>query len=90
MRAIGNRIILEPVEAKEVKVGSIVLPNIAIKDNAMWRVHSVGPEVKSLKPGDYVLCPVHAIYEVEMAGKSYAVVREDHIYAVLDESEVYG
>lgn len=90
MRAVGTRIILEPVEVKEVKVGNIVLPNTAIKDNALWRVVEVGPSVKEVKPGDYVLCPVHAIYEIEVNGKGYAVVREEHIYAVLDEGEVYG
>lgn len=90
MRAVGSRIILRPVEFSEVKVGSLVLPTVAIKDSSIWQVAEVGPEVKAVKPGDYVLCPVHAIFEIEVRGEKYAVVKEEHIYAILDPGEVYG
>lgn len=90
MKAADGRILLEPVEAREIRLGNLVIPDVAVKDNALWRVYDVGNGVKSVKPGDYVLCPVHAIYEIEFRGRKFAVVREEHIYAILDETEVYG
>lgn len=89
MRPIGNRVVLEYVKIDEVKHGNLYLPRLAVADNVIWRVASVGDEVKYVKPGDYVIVPVHVLQEIDLHGRKFAVVREEHIYAILTEKELY-
>lgn len=90
MRAVGNKLIGEKVNLNEVRYGSIVVPVVGVGDHTIWKVIEVGPEVKSVQPGQYVIAPVHVLQELHYRGRELAVMREDHVYAILDEDEVFG
>lgn len=90
MRAIGSRIICEKVNINEARYGNLVVPVLGIGDHTVWKVVEVGPEVKEVKPGDYILAPVHVLQELHYAGRELAVVKEEHVYAILDEEELFA
>ena len=86
MRVINDRVLLKPYRREEIRHGSIVVPTLA--SEPIWEVVDVGDKVQHVKPGDKVIAPVHVLQEISVGGQDYAVIREDHIYAILEGDEV--
>jgi co-chaperonin GroES (HSP10) len=91
MRVLGDKILCKPVDRNEVKVGSIVVPTIAIKDSYMGEVVEVGPEAVDLvKPGEFIVAPVHYAIEIQVHQQDYYVYSAKHVSVVLTREEVFG
>lgn len=96
LRPLADRVLVEPQERKEQTESGIVLPDQAKEKPMQGKVIAVGqgrlengsriaPEVKE---GDLVLYGKYAGTEIKRENKTYLIMRESDILAVLSPSEV--
>ena len=90
LKPLGNRVLIEPMEAQEVTKAGIILPDSAKEERSEGKIVSIGSglvegkEYKfSVKVGDKVLYGKYAGEEVKIGGKDYKVVKEDEILGIL-------
>ena len=86
LEPLDDFIVLEPLDETETATGLIVPINEA-SQCATGIVAAVGPEVGNVEPGDKVLYPSHAGYEVRLVRSSHRVrvlKREELIARVHD------
>ncbi|HCG57877.1 MAG TPA: co-chaperone GroES [Clostridiales bacterium] len=91
IKPILDRVVLLPKKSEEKK-GGILIPSVAQEKSQVATVMAVGDgmtadgkEVKMLvKAGDTVLFSKYAGVEVESDGKTYVIVRQADILAVID------
>lgn len=92
IRPLGNRIVIEKVEAEEKTASGIVLPQSAQEQPQFAVVRAVGDEFENneklkgmIKIGDKVLYGKFAGTEVKVDGKEYIIVRYTDVLAVVEE-----
>lgn len=95
IRPLGDRVVVEPLEAEEKTKGGIILPDTAKEKPQEGKVVAVGKgkinektgEVIPLevKVGDKVLYGKYSGTEVTIDEKQYIILREDDILAVVEE-----
>ena len=93
VKPIGDRILVEPVEEKEVKKGGIIIPDTA-KEKPMESVvialgtGKTNDDGKKLpfevKKGDRILCSKYGGTEIKLDGKDYKILSSDDILAVIE------
>ena len=93
VKPIGDRILVEAVEEKEVKKGGIVIPDIA-KEKPMeclvvalgtGKTDDNGKKVPfEIKKGDRLLVAKYGGTEVHVEGKEYRILSSDDVLAVLE------
>ena len=94
IRPLGDKVLVERVEAESKTAGGIVLPDTAKEKPQRGKVVAVG-EGKILengsrkeiqvKKGDLVLFTSYAGTEVKMDGKEYLIMDESDIMAVIEQ-----
>jgi len=93
IRPIGDRILVEAVEEKEVKKGGIVIPDIAKEKPMECRVVALGTGKTDdngkkvpfeIKKGDRLLVAKYGGTEVHVEGKEYRILSSDDVLAVLE------
>ena len=94
IRPLGDKVLVERVEAEAKTAGGIVLPDTAKEKPQRGKVVSVG-EGKMLengtrkevqvKKGDLVLFTSYAGTEVKIDGKEYLIMDESDIMAVIEK-----
>ena len=92
LKPLGDKVVLQLVEAEDKTASGIYLPDSAKKKPTEGKVVSVG-EGRSLdsgekntltvKAGDRVLFSKYGGNEVTVDGQDYTILDEDQIYAVL-------
>lgn len=94
VRPLTDRVLVEPIEEKEVKKGGIVIPDSAREKPQEGKVIAVGPgklneDGKKLpmtvKKGDRILMPKYGGTEIKIEDKDYQIVREDDILGVIGQ-----
>jgi len=92
LKPLGDKVVVEPVEAEEKTASGIYLPDTAKKKPQEGKVIAVGEgrmldngerNKLSVKPGDRVLFSKYGGNEVTVDGKEYVILDEDQIYAIL-------
>jgi len=86
LEPLDDHIVLEPLDETETASGLIVPVNEAAQCRT-GIVAAVGPDVETIEPGDKVLFPRDAGYEVRIARSSHRVrvlKREDLIARISD------
>lgn len=91
IRPLGNRVLVEPMEEKEVTKGGIIIPDTAKEKPVEGKVIAVGikrdedgKEISfDVKVGDTVLLPKYGGTEVKIEGKMLQLVREDDLLGVI-------
>jgi len=86
LEPLDDYLVVEPLDESETASGLIVPMNEATQC-ATGIVAAVGPDVSIVEPGDKVLYPVHAGYEVRLVRSSHRVrvlKREELIARVHD------
>jgi chaperonin GroES len=93
IRPLGDRVLVEPAEEKEVKKGGIIIPDSA-KEKPMesivvalgtGKTDDNGKKVPfEVKKGDRVLVSKYGGTEIKIDGKEYKILNSDDILAVLD------
>ena len=86
LEPLDDWIVVEPLDETETPAGLIVPANEAAQTRTAL-VAAVGPDVEAVEPGDKVLFPRDAGYEVRIAGGSRRVRvlrREDLVARIHD------
>ena len=92
IKPIGDRILVEAVEEKEVKKGGIIIPDTAKEKPQESYVRALGTgktndDGKKLpfevKVGDRVLTSKYGGTDIKLDGKEYKIVSTDDILAVI-------
>jgi chaperonin GroES len=93
IRPLDDRVVLKILEAEEMTVGGIVLPDTAKEKPQRGKVAAVGDGTRTksgerikpdVKKGDTVLFGKYAGTDIEIDGQEYKIVRENEILAKLD------
>ncbi len=93
IRPLDDRVVLQILEAEEVTVGGIVLPDTAKEKPQRGKVTAVGEGTRTksgerikpdVKKGDTVLFGKYAGNDIEIDGQEYKIVRENEILAKLE------
>ena len=90
---LGDRVVLQQLDAEETTKSGIVLPGQAQEKPQQGEVVAVGPggmvdgkEVKmEVKVGDKVIYSKYAGTEVKLEDQEYVVVRQNDIVAIVEE-----
>jgi len=93
IQPLGERIVVQRVEAEEKTAGGIVLPDTAKEKPKQGKIVSVGSgtlkddgtrEPLEVKKGDKVLFESYAGTEVTVDGKEYLIMRQSDVLAVVE------
>ena len=92
VQPLGDRVLVEPLEAEEKSAGGIVIPDTAKEKQQKGKVIAVGKgrtteEGKvtplEVKAGDQVLFGRYSGTEVKVGFSDYLIIKEDDILAIL-------
>jgi len=93
IKPLGDRVLVEPLEVGEQAKGGIIIPDTAKEKPQEGKVKAVGTGkidedgkkvAFNVKKGDKVLLPKFGGTEVKLDDKTYQIVREDDILAVIE------
>jgi len=93
LKPLGDRVLVEPVEEKEVKKGGIIIPDTAkekptegvIRALGTGKTDDNGKKVPfEVKVGDRVLISKYGGTEIKLNGKEYKILNSDDILAVVE------
>jgi len=93
VKPLGDRILVEPVEEKEVKKGGIIIPDSA-KEKPMegvvvalgtGKTDDNGKKIPfEMKKGDRVLISKYGGTEIKLDGKEYKILNSDDVLAIIE------
>lgn len=87
---IGTRIVVDIVRNPNQTEGGVILPDQSSWITPICKVLAVGPEVKQIKEGDYILVITKVeSYLVRHAGEETYVLEESNVYGIIDNPEKY-
>jgi chaperonin GroES len=93
LKPLGDRVLVEPVEEKELKKGGIIIPDSAKEKPTEGVVRALGTGKTDdngkkipfeVKVGDRVLVSKYGGTEVKLEGKEYKLLNSDDILAIVD------
>lgn len=94
LRPLGDRVIVKPIDEKEVNTAGIILPDTIDKEKPeRGEIIAVGPGRRaddgtvialSVKVGDKVVFKKYSPDEVEEGGIEYLILSESDLMAVID------
>ena len=96
MKPLADRVIVKPLEAKEVKKGGIIIPDTAKEKPMEGEVMAVGPGkvaengtriVMDVTAGDMVLYGKYSGTEVKIDDVEYLIMHADDIMAIIGEEK---
>jgi len=92
VKPLGDRVLIRPLEEKEVKKGDIIIPDTAKEKPQEGTVVAVGTgklddsgkkiEFK-VKAGDKVLISKYSGTEIKIDGENHLIMREDDILGII-------
>lgn len=92
IKPLGDRVLVRPLEEKEVKKGGIIIPDTAKEKPQEGEVVALGTGKRdedgkiiefTVKKGDKVLISKYGGTEVKIDGDSYLIMREDDILGII-------
>jgi chaperonin GroES len=93
VKPLGDKILVEILEAEEVTKGGIILPDTAKEEKAEGKVLAVGSGKRSddgkispleVKKGDRVLFGKYSGDEIMIEGKKHKILKESEVLAVIE------
>jgi len=93
VKPLGDRVLVEPVEEKEVKKGAIIIPDTAKEKPTEAVVVALGTGKTDedgkkvpfeVKKGDRVLISKYGGTEIKLDNKEYKILNSDDLLAVLE------
>ncbi|HWX19697.1 MAG TPA: co-chaperone GroES [Candidatus Binatia bacterium] len=93
VKPLGDRILVEAVEEKEVNKSGIVIPDTAKEKPMESRVVALGTGKTDdngkkvpfeMKKGDHLLVAKYGGTEIKLQGKDYRILSSDDVLAVLE------
>jgi chaperonin GroES len=92
VRPLGDRVLVHPLDEKEVKKGGIIIPDTAKEKPQEGEVVALGTgklddngkKIEfTVKKGDKVLISKYGGTEIKVDGENYLIMREDDILGIL-------
>lgn len=91
IRPLGDRVLVEPIDVKDVTKGGIIIPDSAKEKPMEGKVIAVGKKRDDdgkeipfdVKAGDTVLLPKYGGAELKIDDVTYQLVRESDLLGVL-------
>lgn len=87
IRPLSDRVLVEPKEAETKTASGLYIPDTAKEKPQQGKVLAVGPgkkdEPMEVREGDVVLYGKYAGTEVSVDGKSYLIMKQSDILAIL-------
>ncbi len=92
VKPLGDRVLVEPQEAQEVKKGGIIIPDSAKEKPTEGVIRALGTGKKNddgtvqgfdVKVGDRVLISKYGGSEIKIDGKEYKLLNSDDILAIV-------
>ena len=92
VKPLGDRVLVEAVEEKEVKKGGIIIPDTAKEKPQEGEVIAVGPgkvtddgklQPMSVKVGDKILFGKYSGSEVKLGDDEFLIMREEDVLGIL-------
>ena len=92
LKPLGDRVLLEPVEEKEIKKGGIIIPDSAKEKPTEGIIRALGTgridddgkkQPFEVKVGDRVLVSKYGGTEIKLNGKEYKILNTDDILGVV-------
>jgi len=92
VRPLGDRVLVQAIEEKEVKKGGIIIPDTAKEKPQEGKVIALGTgkvddngkKVEfTVKKNDKVLISKYGGTEIKVDGESYLIMREDDILGII-------
>ncbi|MCF7669092.1 MAG: co-chaperone GroES [Verrucomicrobia bacterium] len=93
IKPLGDRILVEPIEEKEVKKGGIIIPETAKEKPTEATVVALGTGKTDdkgekvpfeVKKGDRILTSKYGGTEVKLEDKEYKILSSDDILAIIE------
>jgi len=93
VKPLGDRVLVEPLEEKEIKKGGIIIPDTAKEKPTEGLVVALGTGKTDdngkkvpfeVKKGDRVLVSKYGGTEIKLDGKEYKIFNSDDLLAVID------
>jgi len=92
IRPLGDRVLVEPIDVKEVTKGGIIIPDAAKEKPMEGKVIAIGKKRDDdgkeipfdIKVGDKVLLPKYGGTQVKFNDKTYQLVREEDLIGVIE------
>ncbi|MFN3550536.1 MAG: co-chaperone GroES [Endomicrobiia bacterium] len=93
VKPLGDRIIIKPLEEKEVKKGNIIIPDTAKEKPQQGEVIAVGKGKitddgklipMEVKVGDKVLYGKYSGTEIKIDGQEYLILHQDDILGIIE------
>lgn len=87
IKPLADRVLVEPKEAETKTASGLYIPDTAKEKPQEGKVLAVGPgkkdEPMEVKAGDSVLYGKYAGTEINVDGKSYMIMRQSDILAII-------
>ncbi len=92
VRPLGDRVLVKPIEAGEVKKGGIIIPDTAKEKPQEGEVVALGTGKRdeagklvefTVKKGDKVLISKYGGTEIKIGDSGYLIMREDDILGII-------
>jgi len=92
VRPLGDRVLVHPLEEKEVKKGGIIIPDSAKEKPQEGQIVALGTgkldehgkKIEfTVKKGDKVLISKYGGTEIKVDGENYLIMREDDILGII-------
>jgi len=92
VKPLGDRVLVQPLEEKEVKKGGIIIPDTAKEKPQEGTVVAIGTGKLddngkkidfNVKVGDKVLISKYGGTEIKIDGENYLIMREDDILGII-------
>jgi chaperonin GroES len=93
LKPLGDRLLVEPVEEKELKKGGIIIPDTAKEKPTEGVVVALGTGKTDdngkkipfeVKKGDRVLVSKYGGTEIKLNGKEYKIMSSDDILGIIE------
>ena len=81
LEPLDDDVVVEPTDEEAETRAGLIIPASAEAQCGSGIVTAVGPEVESIGPGDKVLFPKEAGYDVRLAGTAVKVLRRRELVA---------
>jgi chaperonin GroES len=78
---LDDFVVVQPSEGEAETRGGLIIPASAETPCRSGIVTAVGPDVNGVEPGDKVLYPRDAGYDIRMAGSSVRVIKREELIA---------
>jgi chaperonin GroES len=81
LEPLDDFVVVQPSEGEAETRGGLIIPASAETPCRSGIVTAVGPDVNGIEPGDKVLYPRDAGYDIRMAGTSVRVIKREELIA---------